>query len=45
MFSINHIPAVAVYPDSDRVGTFTDDETANVMVRREANVDYWEGER
>ena len=45
MFSVNHLPAVAVYPDSDKVGTFTDDKTANVMVRREANVDYWEGER
>jgi uncharacterized cupin superfamily protein len=45
MFSVNHFPAVAVYPDSDKVGTFTHDETANVMVRRDASVDYWEGER
>jgi hypothetical protein len=38
------MPAVAVYPDSDKVGIFTPDRTDDVMVRRESNVDYWDGE-
>jgi uncharacterized cupin superfamily protein len=37
-------PAVAVYPDSDKIGVVADwGET--VMVRREAGVDYYDGER
>jgi uncharacterized cupin superfamily protein len=38
-------PAVAVYPDSDKVGVFTEDRQDNVMVRRSSDVDYWDGER
>ncbi len=40
----DHTPAVSVYPDSDKVGTFTGDPAANVMVPRDADVDYWHGE-
>jgi len=44
LMSVDHTPAVSVYPDSDKVGTFTDDPMANVVVRRASDVDYWEGE-
>jgi uncharacterized cupin superfamily protein len=44
MLSTLRAPAVAVYPDSDKVGVFTDDPGARVMVRRESDVDYWDGE-
>ncbi len=37
-------PAVAVYPDSDKVGVFTEDQADDVMVRRESDVDYWDRE-
>jgi uncharacterized cupin superfamily protein len=37
-------PAVAVYPDSDKIGVFTEDEGDDVMVRRESGVDYWDRE-
>ena len=37
-------PGVAVYPDSDKVGLFTEDGTDDVMVRRESEVDYWDRE-
>ena len=37
-------PAVAVYPDSDKVGVFTEDGAGDVMVRRESDVDYWDSE-
>ena len=37
-------PAVAVYPDSDKIGVFTEDEGDDVMVRRESDVDYWDRE-
>jgi uncharacterized cupin superfamily protein len=44
MLSTRRAPAVAVYPDSDKVGVFTDDPGARVMVRRSSSVDYWDGE-
>ena len=44
MLSTRRAPAVAVYPDSDKVGVFTDDPGAAVMVRRSSTVDYWDGE-
>jgi hypothetical protein len=44
MLSTRREPAVAVYPDSDKVGVFTDDPGASVMVRRTSSVDYWDGE-
>ena len=37
-------PGVAVYPDSDKVGVFTEDGADDVMVRRESDVDYWDRE-
>jgi uncharacterized cupin superfamily protein len=39
------MPAVAVYPDSDKIGVFTEGRRDNVMVRRSSDVDYWDGER
>ncbi len=37
-------PAVAVYPDSDKIGIFTEDERDDVMVRRDSGVGYWDSE-
>jgi uncharacterized cupin superfamily protein len=37
-------PAVAVYPDSDKLGVWPDGEGDSLMVRRESAVDYWDGE-
>ena len=37
-------PALAVYPDSDKIGVFTEDGSDDVMVRRESDVDYWDRE-
>ena len=45
IISTRQMPAVAVYPDSDKVGVFTEDRRDNIMVRRESAVDYWDGER
>ncbi len=42
--STANLPAVAVYPDSDKVGVFTEGRRDNVMVRRSSDVDYWDGE-
>jgi uncharacterized cupin superfamily protein len=36
--------AVAVYPDSDKIGVFPDDERDKIMVRRESGVDYFDRE-
>jgi uncharacterized cupin superfamily protein len=44
MLSTMNMPAVAVYPDSDKIGVFTKDAADNVMVRRAARVGYWDGE-
>ena len=44
MVSTMRLPAVAVYPDSDKIGVFTAGKVDNVMVRRESGVDYWDGE-
>jgi uncharacterized cupin superfamily protein len=38
-------PAVAVFPDSDKIGTWPDGEDDILIVRRESGVDYWDGER
>jgi uncharacterized cupin superfamily protein len=43
--STANVPAVAVYPDSDKIGVFTEGRQDNVMVRRSSDVDYWDGER
>ena len=46
MFSSARRPAVAVYPDSDKVGVWPDNPDDHVMVRRaDGKVDYWDGER
>jgi uncharacterized cupin superfamily protein len=45
MFSSSHEPAVAVYPDSDKIGVWTGNDRDNVMLRRaDGNIDYYDGE-
>jgi len=45
MFSSAATPAVSVYPDSDKVGVWPDDETDGFMFRRgEGSVPYYDGE-
>jgi uncharacterized cupin superfamily protein len=45
MFSSSREPAVAVYPDSDKIGVWVPGGAANVMVRRaHGNLDYYDGE-
>jgi uncharacterized cupin superfamily protein len=38
-------PAVAVYPDSNKLGVWPDGEDDILIVRRDSGVDYWDGER
>jgi uncharacterized cupin superfamily protein len=42
--STRRMPAVAVYPDSDKIGVFTADGRDDVIVRRASRVDYYDGE-
>lgn len=44
MFSSGREPAVAVYPDSGKIGVWPGREDDEIMVRRDAAVDYWDGE-
>jgi uncharacterized cupin superfamily protein len=44
MVSENHEPAVAVYPDSDKIGVWPGEKSDHVLVRRESHVDYWDRE-
>jgi uncharacterized cupin superfamily protein len=44
MFSTVVLPTATVYPDSDKVGVWTGDPEADVIVRRESRVDYFDGE-
>jgi uncharacterized cupin superfamily protein len=44
ILSTKAVPAVAVYPDSDKIGVFTEGESDDLMVRRESYVDYWDRE-
>jgi uncharacterized cupin superfamily protein len=37
-------PAVAVYPDSDKIGVWPGDKRDNVLVRRESHVEYYDRE-
>jgi uncharacterized cupin superfamily protein len=37
-------PAVAVYPDSDKLGVWPNGEGESMIVRRESAVDYWDRE-
>ena len=43
LVSTANLPAVAVYPDSDKIGVWTEGRRDNIMVRREAGVDYYDG--
>jgi uncharacterized cupin superfamily protein len=46
MWSSSREPAVAVYPDSDKLGIWTGNKADELMVRRvDGAVDYWDGER
>jgi hypothetical protein len=46
MFSSAREPAVAVYPDSDKIGVWPPNPEDAIMVNRaDGKVDYWEGER
>jgi uncharacterized cupin superfamily protein len=42
--STANLPAVAVYPDSDKIGVWTPGRVDNIMVRRASGVDYYDGE-
>jgi len=45
MFSSAQEPAVAVYPDSDKIGVWTPGDQDNVMLKRaDGNADYYDGE-
>jgi uncharacterized cupin superfamily protein len=45
MFSSAREPAVAVYPDSDKIGVWPGNADDNVILRRaDGAVDYWDGE-
>jgi hypothetical protein len=37
-------PAVAIYPDSDKLGVWPGDTRDNLLTRRSSAVDYWDGE-
>jgi uncharacterized cupin superfamily protein len=46
MFSSAREPAVAVYPDSDKIGVWPGNPDDKVMLRRaDGDLDYWDGER
>jgi hypothetical protein len=44
MFSTKQSPAVAVYPDSAKLGIWIAGSEDSLIVGRESAVDYWEGE-
>ncbi|HZB35256.1 MAG TPA: cupin domain-containing protein [Gaiellaceae bacterium] len=44
MFSTKIEPAVAVYPDSDKIGVWPGERSDHVLVKRSSHVDYYEGE-
>src|SRR3954449_7395535 len=44
IISTANLPAVAVYPDSDKIGVWTPGRVDNIMVRRESAVDYYDRE-
>lgn len=44
MFSTVVVPTATVYPDSDKVGVWTGEPDADVIVRRGSAVDYYDGE-
>jgi uncharacterized cupin superfamily protein len=44
MFSEVAVPAVTVYPDSDKIGVWTGNTSDDVIVRRTSGLDYYDGE-
>ena len=42
--STQRLPAVVVYPDSDKVGVYTGGDGEEWVARRESAVDYWDRE-
>lgn len=44
MVSTRTHPAVAVYPDSGKVATFTGNDADDLMLRRDATAEYFDGE-
>jgi uncharacterized cupin superfamily protein len=42
--STANLPSVAVYPDSDKIGIWTEGRRDNIMVRRESGVGYYDRE-
>jgi len=44
MLSTKSKPAVAVYPDSNKIGVWSGDGDVAMLVTRAAAVDYWHGE-
>jgi uncharacterized cupin superfamily protein len=46
IISTKRVPAVAVYPDSGKIGVWpaAGEATDRILVRRDSAVDYWEGE-
>ena len=42
--STANLPSVAVYPDSDKIGIWTEGRRDNILVRRESGVDYYDRE-
>jgi uncharacterized cupin superfamily protein len=44
MWSNVVFPTSTVYPDSDKVGVWTEDESEEIVVPRSARVDYYDGE-
>jgi uncharacterized cupin superfamily protein len=44
LVSTANLPSVAVYPDSGKIGVWTEGRRDNIMVRRDSVVDYYDGE-
>ena len=44
MFSSTRVPAVSVYPDSDKIGVFPGDEANELIFKRGTAVPWSEGE-
>jgi uncharacterized cupin superfamily protein len=44
MFSSSRVPAVSVYPDSNKIGVWPGDETDDLIFRRDSAVPWSDGE-
>jgi uncharacterized cupin superfamily protein len=44
ILSTKVVPSVVVYPDSDKIGVSTGNPEDRLIVKRDAAVDYWDGE-